>query len=310
MSGHICLSQEMGCMPCRKNEAASICIFLPDSNEKNAFIAGCLSGKGEEERNPEYRNLETAEENRLELFPAEMRIRREDHSLNLSNWDGIRFTTSRRIRMIAEGNIVFAGKNSFLVCRCGGIIHILYDGQDMKRHLFYLYPNIINILKSAEAYFYEKYHEYKTDGRVKFSMMDGYNFVRFILIALKEESQYEEFLGVKYKDIELFGAFGVEMDILIRPRSVMNKDENIKTAIADDPSVTNITAEASAITSDFGKNLVKAVGKAAGYIFDLKDIAGIAKNLSYTSAADYVGEVQSSFSLGTHDIIYRRKYNI
>lgn len=156
-----------------------------------------------------------------------MRIRREDHSLNLSNWDGIRFTTSRRIRMIAEGNIVFAGKNSFLVCRCGGIIHILYDGQDMKRHLFYLYPNIINILKSAEAYFYEKYHEYKTDGRVKFSMMDGYNFVRFILIALKEERQYEEFLGVKYKDIELFGAFGVEMDILIRPRSVMNKCESI-----------------------------------------------------------------------------------
>ena len=231
----------------------------------------------------------------------------------------------------------FAGKNSFLVCRCGGIIHIVYDGQDMKRHLFYLYPNIINILKSAEAYFYEKYHEYKTDGRVKFSMMDGYNFVRFILIALKEESQHEEFLGVKYKDIELFGAFGVEMDILIRPRSVMNKDENIKTAIAnimkfclgkmdisgipathisnivaiaDDPSVTNITAETSAIASNFGKNLVKAVGEAAGYIFDLKDIAGIAQNLSYTSVADYVGEVQISFSLGTHDIIYRRKYNI
>ena len=60
------------------------------------------------------------------------------------------------------------------------------------------------------------------------------------MAALKEERQYEEFLGVKYKDIELFGAFGVEMDILIRPRSVMNKDENIKTAIADDPSSTRL----------------------------------------------------------------------
>lgn len=116
-----------------------VCLYFPDSNEKNAFIAGCLPGEGEEERRPEYRNLETAEENRLELFPGEMRIRRADHSLNLSNRDGVSFTTSRRIRMVAEGNItiqnegiakVLAGTSAHMECFKGRENSIHMEGLE------------------------------------------------------------------------------------------------------------------------------------------------------------------------------------
>ena len=61
----------------------------------------------------------------------------------------------------------FVDEDSFLVCRCGGIIRVVFDGQDMKKHLENLRSNIIDILKSAEKDFYEKYNKDKTENDFK-----------------------------------------------------------------------------------------------------------------------------------------------
>lgn len=226
-------------------------------------------------------------------------------------------------------------KNSFLVCRCGGIIRVVFDGQEMKKHLDNLRSNIIDILKSAEKDFYEKYNKDKTENDFSFSMRDGYNFVRYVLLLLGEKSRYEEFYGMVDDDKILF-KFGVEMNILIRPRSVINKNEHTKTAMVnifkfilgkykktgkaagylfnttaliDEPNLLNGGAEISLILSDFAKGKIQAAGEIGGYLFDLKDIAEIIKDLCYASVADYIGGIQVSFGLGTYDIIYKRTYD-
>lgn len=86
----------------------------------------------------------------------------------------------------------FLQDNSFLVCRCGGIISIVYDGEQLRQYTDKIYPNIVKLLKQAEKELYERISNYDLEPvlDIMLSIIDGFNFVRNALLEPGADSQY------------------------------------------------------------------------------------------------------------------------
>lgn len=236
----------------------------------------------------------------------------------------------------------FLDNNSFLVCRCGGVIKIVYDGQDFKDNLETIYPNLVELLKVIEKDLYSRIFQDNTDElywAIPVSWIDGFNFIRHILLGLETNSGYKQYVTAIMDNKEVIG-FGAEMKITIRPRSVINKKKHNKAAaqnladialglvlglipggayasvvmagakVAAEPNVENTVAASAEVADTFGKKAVKVVGNAVGTILDVKTAVEAIGNLSYYSTADYVGEIKVALKVGTHDITYTMGYDI
>lgn len=236
----------------------------------------------------------------------------------------------------------FLDNYSFLVCRCGGVIKIVYDGQDFKDNLETIYPNLVELLKVIEKDLYSRIFQDNTKEQywaIPVSWIDGFNFIRYILLGLGTNSSYTQYVTAIMGGKEVRG-FGTEMKITIRPRSVINKKKHNKAAaqniadialglvlglipggayvsvplagakVAAEPNVENTVAASAEVAESIGKKTIKAVGKAVGSILDIKTAAEAIGNLSYYSTADYVGEIKVALKVGTHDITYTVGYDI
>jgi len=240
----------------------------------------------------------------------------------------------------------FLQDNSFLVCRCGGIISIVYDGEQLRQYTDKIYPNIVKLLKQAEKELHERLFNYDLEPvlEIMLSLIDGFNFVRNALLELGEDSQYEQPL-VPVANGKIQTGFGTNMIIGMRSRSEINKKAHNKAArniiyefafdkalgglgkvgtaisIAITGAKAVIEPNAENITSATGKGVevygaaaentvAESAGKVVGALLDIKSIVEVIGHLSYFSVADYIGEIQITLQVGTHDIIYTGSYDI
>lgn len=235
----------------------------------------------------------------------------------------------------------YLNKNSFLVCRCGGIIRIVYDGQDLKKSLNRVYNNLIDLLKWSEHHLYESiFNTVWPEWQMPVSFIDGFNFVRLLLLLLKEQSQYNNFIRAVGNGKKQDG-FGVEMNITITPCSVINKKEHttsgtfnllgaflgifanafehaelvslgaaltMEVIAPSDDNAKGVVAGAMSAFEDEGAK--KTLGDILGNFLIIKSLASAVADFRYKSTADYVGQIEFVLKVGTHDITYTRDYDI
>lgn len=235
----------------------------------------------------------------------------------------------------------YLNKNSFLVCRCGGIIRIVYDGQDLKNSLDIVYKNLIDFLKWIENHLHQYlFNTAWGEWEMPVSFVDGFNFVRLFLLLIEEGSQYNDFYRMTFRGKEQEG-FGVEMKITIQPRSVINKKEHNKSGafnllgaflggfsnVFENSAMVSVGASAFmeiiAPSNDNAASLSVGVGSLVlddgakkvaadilGNLLIIKSLASAVADFRYESTADYVGQIKVDLSIGTHDITYIRNYDI
>lgn len=238
-----------------------------------------------------------------------------------------------------DGGRNFTTNDSMLVCRCGGVINIVYDAKAFEEGLNKVQENLINFLKWIEKDLYEII--YGTDEwdcwQMGVSFVDGFNFVRYVLLTLGQTSQYDDYIKAEYKKVVQIG-YGVEMSISIQAQSVLNKKEHNKKAVnnllgaslgaigikigtlfsiiastvmvAIDPSDDNINSARASYSSASSNKAVSKIGDLVGIFYILKGFAGFLADINYESTADYVGEIKVDLNVGTHDITYTSNYDI
>ncbi len=152
----------------------------------------------------------------------------------------------------------FISKNSFLVCRCGGIIRVVYSGQDMDRGFYKLESNVVKFLQWIERDFHTLITETTLWDywRVGVSFVDAYNFVRFILLSSGNASQFDTYYHAIYRDRVMRG-YGAEMNITIKSASSKNKEEHNKSALLN-----LISASVGAVTFDMSAGIQIAAAAA------------------------------------------------
>lgn len=237
-----------------------------------------------------------------------------------------------------DGGKNFLTNESMLVCRCGGVINIVYDAKTFEEGLNKVQNNLIKFLEWIEKDLYEIIYgtEVWDCWQMGVSFVDGFNFVRYVLLSLGQTSQYDDYIKAEYKEVEQKG-YGVEMSISIQAQSVLNKKEHNKKAVNNllgaslgaigikvgtlfsiiastimvlvDPSDDNYMSILSSTLSE-EKNIVGKLAELTGVFLILKGIAGFLVEANYESTADYIGEIKVDFNIGTHDITYARNYDI
>lgn len=277
----------------------------------------------------------------LEFYEAMTELDYEDDtgfSEALENFNGNLNELKPDDQFVDEGK-TFLTINSFLVCRCGGIINIVYDGQGLKAGLSKVESNVIDLLKWIEKDLHETIYgtQLWDCWPMGVSFIDGFNFVRYILLAIGQASQYDDYIRAVYNEEEMDG-YGVEMDISIQSRSTLNKDQHNKSGglnlasgvlgalgikCGDFFSITastvmlwldNSTDNRRSLETVFAalipQKIISNLAKIGGVFYMLKAFTGAMVDYSYESTADYVGEIQVTLKVGTHDITYIRGYDI
>lgn len=238
-----------------------------------------------------------------------------------------------------DGGKNFLTNESMLVCRCGGVINIVYDGQALNKNFTKVEANVLDLLKYIERDLYEVI--YSTEiwdcWQMAVSFIDAYNFVRYILLSIGQTSQFDNYIIPVYNNEEL-GSYGVEMNISIQSRSVLNKKIHKKNAVFSligstlgalsikigtffsivssttmvlvDPSDDNIGSLLSGGISEVPEKTISNTGKLLGVFYIIKGFASALADIDYSSTADYIGEINLSMKVGTHDITYIRSYDI
>lgn len=239
-------------------------------------------------------------------------------------------------------------KKSFLICRCGGIIKIMFTTQEGRSGLEKTYINLIEMLKMIQDDLYDQLIQCLENSEEPTyqdmcSFADGFNFLQYILTELGELSKYD--FGIEVL-IEKEGNrktdhFGVEMNICIQSMSLIEKKKHYEKAENDivnmvvsevigllnmPGTVLSFVMSVSGFLKEQNKRkamdvtvsstqlmkdgVIKRTGEVVSRLLFVKDFAEVVGNLSYKTTADYVGEIQILMKIGTHDITYIRNYDI
>lgn len=233
----------------------------------------------------------------------------------------------------------FLTNNSFLVCRCGGIINIIYDGQALSMSFNKVESNLISLLKWIEKDLHKTIYETELWAcwQMGVSFIDGFNFVRYVLLTIGQTSHYDNYIKAVYDGKEQNG-FGVEMNIAIQSRSVLNKKDHNKSAVLNlvgatlgvlsfklgaafsitaatgmvlvAPNADNAGSAGAAVIAGSSDKAISTLGNLGGVFYIIKGFAAGLADISYETSADYVGEIKVAMKVGTHDITYVRSYDI
>ena len=240
----------------------------------------------------------------------------------------------------------FLKDDSFLVCRCGGIIRIVYDGKQLRQYLNKLYPNLVVLLKFAEKELYNRIITSNYDGqnwKVPVSLINGFNLMRMLLLELEEEDQNSLIVPIVDGKEEI--GFGADLTIRMKTMSDVNKKAHyvegskiicqypidyvigklgtVGTIISGTKTINDIVtkpdkkniisgaASAAEIYGDYKKiEFSSGMGKLVGKILNLYDITEAVGHFCYYSTADYIGEMQIYIRVGAYDITYSGTYNV
>lgn len=244
----------------------------------------------------------------------------------------------------------YINKDSFLICRCGGMIKIMYDSKDGEKSREHILINLLNLLKIAEEDLHKRiFDEISKDAidlRELLSYTEGFDFIGCILSEAKVEREYNEFYRLS-DGKEIINGYGVELNIVIRPRSVIEKQEHYQEAVKGiidfsvgkgvdlildrlgefgefvsialtvkdtllEPTYGNYYSSIGILLERMqGENIISKGIDVVGTVFeDLIAWTEIVNNLTFQTMADYIGEISIELKLGTHDITYIGEYNI
>lgn len=122
--------------------------------------------------------------------------------------------------------------NSYMVCRCGGIIRVVTDGQWIEISKSKIEGNVIDLLIYAEDKLYREIQETVIE-KDKFSLIDAYNLIHGYLLDSKKTDNLTDrdyIINVKNEEQKNMAP---GMKINIRPaRDVLNERHRMEALIA------------------------------------------------------------------------------
>lgn len=238
---------------------------------------------------------------------------------------------------------------SYLVCRCGGIIKIITDGQWVKISKERIKQNIIDVMKYAEGYLYDEI-KVTTFKETKFSLIDAYNLIHMFILDSSETTLLSDRDYIINAENEEQRNDAPGMKITITPaKDVLNKEHKGKAGAStstltpyvgpvfavflalgvfvDEDSSEEDTAAAlvageniSSLVSELvsaGSKITKAVkigcrfvAKALNYLNTIVTCLDIYKNLDYQSYADFTGEIKMEIYTFAYQYTFIGNYDI
>ncbi|WP_349674209.1 hypothetical protein [Lacrimispora sp.] len=239
-------------------------------------------------------------------------------------------------------------EDSFLVCRCGGIIKVVQNGSWVEVSRGRIEANIIDLLSEAEDYIYEKYNSY-SEKKYKFSAIKAFNIVHGILISVSgtEKQRYTYIINeecekarkpsphveitirpakevlkqAKYRDIATnvvtsvggpykFVAMG--LTIVISSAEIIESEEFLTWDNFDsfEGIVSTLYDDIPLIKNIMGEVIHKSVGNLIAQYSNIATIFNIIQDLLYESYANFVGEIKVTVSTYCEEYQFKGTYNI
>lgn len=239
---------------------------------------------------------------------------------------------------------------SYLVCRCGGIIKIITDGQWVKISKERIKQNIIDLMKYAEGYLYDEI-KVTTFKETKFSLIDAYNLIHMFILDSSETTLLSDRDYIINAENEEQRNDAPGMKITITPaKDVLNKEHKGKAGASastltpyvgpvfavflalgvfvdedsseeDKGAAASVAAETAAkftykiVTG--GSHIAKIVrigcrfvGKTLSYLNTIITCLDIYKNLDYKSYADFTGEIKIDIYTFAYQYTFKGNYRI
>lgn len=239
---------------------------------------------------------------------------------------------------------------SYLVCRCGGIIKIITDGQWVKISKERIKQNIIDLMKYAEGYLYDEI-KVTTFKETKFSLIDAYNLIHMFILDSSETTLLSDRDYIINAENEEHRNDAPGMKITITPaKDVLNKEHKGKAGASastltpyvgpvfavflalgvfvDEDSSEEDTAAAALVVAEIGldnssrlimkgSRIIEAikigsrfVAKTLNYLNTIVTCLDIYKNLDYESHADFTGEIKIDIYTFAYQYIFKGNYDI
>lgn len=239
-------------------------------------------------------------------------------------------------------------ENSFLVCRCGGIIKVVQNGSWINISKGRIEGNIIDLLRFAEDQIHEDYKK-SSYGDQRFSKIKAYNIVHGIILyatGLEEAKPYY----IINEECEKARKPAAHVEINIRPAKDVLKQAKYGEAAANAMSlmsgpyswvgdgVTMVLSVADIIESEdfltwdnfnsieaigstlydkipkleklIGKVVHKLVADLLSQYSKISTIFTIVQDLMYNSYANFVGEIKVTVSTYCEEYQFKGTYNI
>jgi len=228
---------------------------------------------------------------------------------------------------------------SKLVCRCGGVISIVYGGGWIDKAREKAEENLINLLKKIQKDIYNQIIDFEENnynyGKYR-SLVGGFQMMHYLIQELDSVSEYAD-----SPLLESEGYIG-SIDILIQPQSIIDKKnanisglQNLSSAIpflsigdilttvyavndirTGDPeldSVRDFLYEAANVAAKVSKKVAEEILSILGYLGVVISIHSVIKALldfTYCTNSDYTGQITVTVKMAKSEYTYNEVYDI
>ncbi len=239
-------------------------------------------------------------------------------------------------------------EDSFLVCRCGGIIKVVQNGSWINISSSKIESNIIDLLIEAEKYILKKYYSSSEENN-KFSAIKAFNIVHGILVNIsgteKQKYQYiidekcekarkpaphveitirpakEVLKQAKYRDVATnvvtsvggpFKLVAMGLTVVISTAEIIESEEFLTwdNLNSFEGIVSTLYDDIPLIKNILGEVIHKSVGSFLTQYSNIATVFSVIQDLIYESYANFIGEIKITVSTYCEEYQFKGTYNI